>query len=84
MIAIVHRGDVNLNTELVRLGHAWALRKYLKRTDTDYCNREAEARTAKRALVTTPREARGPMGVSKAQDPRLVHGLQCRNCQAMH
>ena len=45
MIAIVHKGDVNVNTELVRLGHAWAFRKYLKRADTDYCNFEAEART---------------------------------------
>ena len=54
MIAIVHKGDVNVNTELVRLGHAWAFRKYLHRTDIDYCNREAEARTAKRGLWSLP------------------------------
>ena len=58
MIAIVHKNDVNVNTELVRLGHAWAFRKYLKRTDTDYCNVEAEARTAKRGLWSLPRDER--------------------------
>jgi len=58
MIAIVHKGDVNVNTELVRLGHAWAFRKYLKRADTDYCNFEAEARTAKRGLWSLPRDER--------------------------
>lgn len=56
MIAIVHKGDVNVNAELVRLGHAWAFRKYLKRTDTDYCNCEAEARAAKRGLWSLPRD----------------------------
>lgn len=55
MIALVTVGNENINKTLVRDGHAWAFRKYLHRSDTDYCKYEAEARTAKRGLWSLPR-----------------------------
>jgi micrococcal nuclease len=58
MIAIVYQGDVNVNTELVRLGHAWAFRKYLKRKDTIFCEFEAEARSGRLGLWALPRGER--------------------------
>jgi endonuclease YncB( thermonuclease family) len=39
---------------LIREGHAWAYRKYLRRTDTDYCNHESEARKARLGLWSLP------------------------------
>lgn len=50
MIGIVYRGDLNVNLELVKRGHAWAYRKYMRKADSDLCILEAAARTAKRGL----------------------------------
>jgi endonuclease YncB( thermonuclease family) len=58
MIAIVHQGDVNVNAELVRLGHAWAYRQYMRKLDAALCAYEAEARLAKRGLWSLPRDER--------------------------
>jgi micrococcal nuclease len=55
MIALVNIGNENINKGLVRQGHAWAFRKYLHRSDIDYCKDEAEARTAKRGVWSLPR-----------------------------
>jgi endonuclease YncB( thermonuclease family) len=40
--------EVRVNEMMVRTGHAWAYRRYLK--DANYCRWEAEARDAKRGL----------------------------------
>lgn len=44
MVAIVHLDDLNLNRELVRAGHAWAYRRYLRREDRHWCALEEAAR----------------------------------------
>jgi endonuclease YncB( thermonuclease family) len=58
MIAIVHSGGVDVNAELVRLGHAWAYRKYMRKADAALCANEAEARLARRGLWSLPRDER--------------------------
>lgn len=50
LVAVVHRDSVNLNEVLVREGHAWAFRRYLRREDRRLCALEAEARAAARGL----------------------------------
>jgi len=67
MIAIVYLGDENINESLVREGHAWAYRKYLKRTEADYCRLEADARTAKRGLWLLPNTERMGKGAHSEQ-----------------
>jgi micrococcal nuclease len=50
MIGIVYLGELNVNLELVKQGHAWAYRKYMRKEDDKLCTHEAAARTAKRGL----------------------------------
>jgi endonuclease YncB( thermonuclease family) len=57
LVAIVFLGDVNVNAELVRQGHAWAFRRYMrKREDAYLCELENEARVVKRGLWRLPTE----------------------------
>ncbi len=44
LVAIVHDGDVVVNDELVRSGHAWAYRQYLRKADRHLCEKESSAR----------------------------------------
>jgi endonuclease YncB( thermonuclease family) len=45
MVAIVHvEHGLVVNEELLRAGHAWAYRHYLRRADRHYCDLEAGAR----------------------------------------
>jgi micrococcal nuclease len=48
LVAVVYVGDVNVNEQLVRDGHAWAYREYLK--DKDYCRWEDDARKQQRGV----------------------------------
>lgn len=48
LLARIYVGDVDVNAEMVRQGHAWAYRDYL--TDTTLLTIEESARTAKRGL----------------------------------
>ncbi len=58
MIGIVFRGHLNVNLELVKRGHAWAYRKYMRKIDSDLCINEAAARTAKRSLWALQKDQR--------------------------
>jgi endonuclease YncB( thermonuclease family) len=54
VVAVVYVGDLNVNEQMVKDGHAWAYREYLK--NWDYCRWEDQARQQKRgvwALKTT-------------------------------
>lgn len=50
MIGIVYLGDLNVNLELIKRGHAWAYRQYMRKEDSALCINEAAARTAKKGL----------------------------------
>jgi len=56
MIGIVFRDDLNVNLELIKRGHAWAYRRYMRKADAALCINEAAARTAKRGLWALPAE----------------------------
>lgn len=47
LVATVYLGDLDVNRELVKLGHAWAFRRYMQKSAPGYCNDEATARAAK-------------------------------------
>ena len=55
MIGIVYRADLNVNLELVKRGHAWAYRRYMRKSDSDLCINEAAARTPNRGLRALPK-----------------------------
>jgi micrococcal nuclease len=48
VVAVVSVGDLNVNEQMVKSGHAWAYREYLK--NKDYCRWEDQARQQKRGL----------------------------------
>lgn len=50
LVAIVHRDGTDINRELVRQGHAWAYRQYLRSADRKLCDLEHGARRAQRGL----------------------------------
>jgi micrococcal nuclease len=50
LIAVVHDGKANINVELLRAGHAWAYRRYLRRSDSTLCAAEVAARRAQTGL----------------------------------
>jgi endonuclease YncB( thermonuclease family) len=56
MVAVVYRVDgetrTNVNETLLRLGHAWAYRRYMK--DPKFCDLEQEARSKKLGLWAQP------------------------------
>jgi endonuclease YncB( thermonuclease family) len=41
LVAIVYEGDRNVNAEMVRAGHAWAFRRYMRKEDASLCEDEA-------------------------------------------
>ncbi len=50
LVAIIYVADVNMNSELVREGHAWAYRRYMRREERELCRLEHEARRSGRGL----------------------------------
>ena len=49
-------GKVAVNADLVRLGHAWAFRSEMTKSDEQLCELEGEARAAGRGLWSLPRD----------------------------
>lgn len=62
IVAVLYLGDVNVNAELVRTGHAWAYRKYLGTLadDAAYCRLEGQARDSGFGLWSLPAGDRVP------------------------
>jgi endonuclease YncB( thermonuclease family) len=57
LVAVVMVGGVNVNEQLVRDGHAWAFRRYMKKdTGPTFCALEAKARASRRGLWSLPDE----------------------------
>ena len=54
IVANLYVGDVDVNADLVRLGHAWAFRPELTKDDAQLCELEGEARAARRGLWSLP------------------------------
>lgn len=52
LVGVVHLDDVNVNREMVSSGHAWAARRYMKRSDRGLCLQESDARSRALGLWT--------------------------------
>lgn len=52
MVAVVYRGDDNVNADMVAAGQAWVLREYAR--DPRYCEAEMAARVAGRGVWSLP------------------------------
>lgn len=50
LVGIVYLGTLDVNAELVRNGHAWAMRRYMRKADAALCSLEEEARLNRRGL----------------------------------
>lgn len=50
LVAVVRLGNLDLNRELVREGHAWAYRRYLRPEERELCRLEHQARQSGRGL----------------------------------
>ena len=60
LIGIVFLGDLNVNLELVKRGHAWAYRQYMRKEDSGLCIAEAAARTAKKGVWASKEQPVAP------------------------
>jgi endonuclease YncB( thermonuclease family) len=55
LVALVYVAELNVNAQLVKDGHAWAFRRYMKKdTGPEFCAWEAAARSARRGLWSLP------------------------------
>ena len=84
MIGIVFLGDLNVNLELVKRGHAWAYRQYMRKEDSALCINEAAARTAKKGLWALQGSAGGAVGVAAQEDTRSTYRLLAGNGCTLH
>lgn len=50
LVGVVYMRELNVNAELVRNGHAWAMRRYMRKADANLCSLEAAARDQRRGL----------------------------------
>lgn len=69
LIGIIFLGDIDINAELVQQGHAWAYRRYMRKSDAALCADEAQARLAKRGLWSLPRTNASPPGNGASARP---------------
>ncbi|MEO6079707.1 MAG: thermonuclease family protein [Steroidobacteraceae bacterium] len=75
MVAVVYLQDRNINRALVQVGHAWAYRRYMRRSDREQCSLEARARRERAGLwaaatVHAPWEYRATSG----KGPFTIYG----------
>jgi endonuclease YncB( thermonuclease family) len=56
IVANLYLGDVDVNADLVRSGHAWAFRPQMTKDDAQLCDLEGQARAARRGLWSLPLE----------------------------
>lgn len=71
MVAVVWKGDLNVNVWLVAQGYAWAFRRYMK--DPGFCAKEQIARTARRGLWSqSPREWIYPSDFRRHQRDKTI------------
>jgi micrococcal nuclease len=57
IVAVVHLEDRNINRDLVQTGHAWAYRRYMRRSDEQLCRLEERARRKGTGLWAEPAHA---------------------------
>lgn len=82
MVAIVYLDDAIVNRELLRAGHAWAYRGYLRRAERIYCDIEAAARGGRLGLwgaapAHAPWEHRRTRGRGPFTDYTRQSGADC-------
>lgn len=82
MVAIAFLDDANVNRELLRAGHAWAYRLYLRRAERIYCDIEASARRGRLGLwggtaAHAPWEHRRTQGRGPFTDYRRQSAAEC-------
>jgi micrococcal nuclease len=81
MVAVVHVQDRRINRELVRAGHAWAYRQYMRRNDEDLCEVEERARRKGvglwAAVAHAPWEFRATNGLGPFSDYRKSTVANC-------
>jgi len=75
LVAVVHRGDENVNAWMVKRGHALAYRGFTQ--DPDYCVWENAARSLRRGLWKD-QDLIAPLGLAQGakRRPVLRHGPQ--------
>jgi micrococcal nuclease len=68
LIGIIYLDKLNVNAELVRNGHAWAMRRYMRKADASLCYLEAKARFDRRGLWTAA-DAVAPWTYRRRKEP---------------
>ncbi len=89
MVAVVHFAGRNINRELVRNGHAWAYRHYLRKADRELCSLESQARRAgaglwSAAAAHAPWEFRASAGKGPFADFSGSTAADCRSAAGGH
>ena len=84
MIGIVFLGDLNVNLELVKRGHAWAYRQYMRKEDSALCINEAAARTAKKGLWASREQPVAPWEWRRKKTRAAPHRLLAGNGCTLH
>lgn len=83
MVAVLHLEGRNINHELVAMGHAWAYRQFMRRSDAELCALEERARMAGAGLWTAtahaPWEYRATNSKGPFKDYSKSTGLDCRS-----
>lgn len=83
MVAVVHRDGRNINQDLVKAGHAWAYRRYMRRSERELCSMEERARRARVGLwgakaARAPWEFRATSGKGPFSDYSRSTAADCR------
>jgi endonuclease YncB( thermonuclease family) len=83
LVAVVHLQERNINRELVSQGHAWAYRRYMRRSDRELCSLEYRARRGRAGLwaaaaAHAPWEHRSTRGKGPFASYDTGTALECR------